>query len=138
MIICFAWACASRKYQRSWLIYQYFSAPAQFIPNFSKLKLQTSVSSKIVSLSKIIIFPTSVFCQCMKLNLHWTNSRQYFFLPFQTTQHSLASVSLSANMAASYMLIGNGVFVRSCHTGLIFPQKIKRVRSNKGASWFFI
>ena len=28
---------------------------------------------KIVGLSKIEMFPTSVFCQCVKLNFRWTN-----------------------------------------------------------------
>ena len=28
---------------------------------------------KIVSLPKMRMFPTSVFCQCVKLNLHWSN-----------------------------------------------------------------
>ena len=54
--------------------FQYFSGSFQFISNFSKLKLQTS---KIVSLFKIRMFPTGVFCQ-------W----QCLFLLFQTTKHS--------------------------------------------------
>ena len=67
---CLGCMCASQKYWCIWLICQYSSASVQFIPNFSKLKVKTS---KIVSLNKIRMFPTSVICQCVKVDLCWTN-----------------------------------------------------------------
>ena len=57
-------ACPKNIHALDWF-FQYFSASFQFISNFSKFKLQTS---KIVSLFKIRMFPTGVFCQCVKLN----------------------------------------------------------------------
>ena len=59
--------CAHRKDRCIWLIYQYFSASVQIFPSLN-FKHQ-----KIVSLSKIRMFPTSVFLQYVKLILHWTN-----------------------------------------------------------------
>ena len=85
MVVCFPWVRASPNYRRIWLIYQYFSASVQFIPNFFKLKLQTSRDSKIVQNKNVFYQRFPSVCET-KPPLYL--SRQCFIFLFQTTKHN--------------------------------------------------
>ena len=73
---------------------------------------------------KIRRFPTSLFCQCVKLNFCWTN------------QDSVSSCFFKHGSILYVYREWHGVW--SCHAVTIFLQKSKGQVSNRGISWFLV